>query len=214
MKNVLDFELQQFLRDILPEKTKLMQEIEEYAAQKHVSIVDQEVANFLKIIVAVSGSQKILEIGTGLGYSTIHLAAGLSETGKIITIEKSQERVQKAAYFINQSGFAEKITQIHGDARDAVIKLETTFDCIFLDAAKGQYARFLETFDTLLESGGIIIADNVLINGWVVDMNIPERRKRTMVVNMRQFLEQFKENRMYDMSLLPLGDGVALIRKR
>ncbi len=214
MKDVLDQNLQSFIRELLPVKNELFCEIESYAKEKHVSIVDYEVAVFLKMMVALKRPKKILEIGTGLAFSTIHMAEALDNTSQILTIERLQERLEKASYFIKKSQQEKKITLIHEDARDFIIQLNETFDFIFLDAAKGQYGKFLESFDHLLEPGGLIIADNVLVNGWVIDLEIPERRKRTMVNNMRKFLESFLDNEKYEMSLVPLGDGLALIRKR
>ena len=214
MKELLDMNLQNFLRSVLPEKTLLDLEIEEYALKNHVSIVEYEVAQFLKIIVGIKKPKKILEIGTGLGYSTIHMATAMDADGSITTIELLKGRMNKAAYFIEKSGVKEKISMIHGDAREIINDIDETFDMIFLDAAKGQYSKFLDKSDTLLNDGGIIVADNILINGWVVNLDYPERRKKTMVMNMREFLEKFPHNKKYEMSIIPLGDGVALIRKR
>ena len=92
-------------------------------------------------------------------------------------------------------------------------KLEQQYDFIFMDAAKGQYQEFLTVADRILKPGGLLVADNVLLNGWVVDLNYPRHRQKTMVYRMKAFLEQFKENQQYQCSIIPLGDGVALIRK-
>jgi len=214
VKDLLETDLQNFIKNILPEKNELELEIQKYAEENHVSIVEEEVANFLKVITGIKKPEKILEIGTGLGFSTINMAKSLGEKGKITTIELLKGRMEKAAYFIEKSGEKEKIKMIHGDGREIINQLDETFDIIFLDAAKGQYGKFLEKCDSLLNDNGIIIADNVLINGWVVNLEYPERRKKTMVVNMRNFLEGFRNNKKYELTLIPLGDGVALIRKR
>lgn len=214
MKDLLETELQNFIKSILPEKNDLELEIQKYAEENHVSIVEDEVANFLKVITGIKKPDKILEIGTGLGFSTISMAKSLGSNGKITTIELLKGRMEKAACFIEKSGEKEKIKMIHGDGREIINQLDETFDIIFLDAAKGQYGKFLEKCDSLLNENGIIIADNVLINGWVVNLEYPERRKKTMVMNMRNFLEGFRDNEKYELTLVPLGDGVALIRKR
>lgn len=214
MKDLLDTELQNFLINILPEKDDLELEIQKYAEENHVSIVEEEVANFLKIITKIKKPLRILEIGTGLGYSTINIAKAISNEGKITTIELLAKRMEKAAYFIEKSGEKDKVELIVGDGREIINDFKESFDMIFLDAAKGQYGKFLQKCDTLLKEDGIIIADNVLINGWVVNLQYPERRKKTMVMNMRKFLEEFKDNQKYELTLIPLGDGVALIRKR
>lgn len=214
MKELLETDLQNFIKSILPEKNELEMEIQKYADDNHVSIVEEEVANFLKVITGIKNPQRILEIGTGLGYSAISMAKSLKENAKITTIELLPGRKEKAEYFVNKSGYKNKIEMILGDGREIINQLEETFDIIFLDAAKGQYSKFLERCDVLLKDDGIIIADNVLINGWVVNLDYPERRKKTMVMNMRNFLEGFRNSDKYELTLIPLGDGVALIRKR
>ena len=105
--------------------------------------------------------------------------------------------MEKAAYFIEKSGQKNKVDLILGDGRKIINDFNEPFDMIFLDAAKGQYGKFLQKCDTLLKDDGIIIADNVLINGWVINLQYPERRKKTMVMNMRKFLEEFKNNKKY-----------------
>lgn len=214
MKELLETDLQNFIKSILPEKNELEMEIQKYADDNHVSIVEEEVANFLKIITGIKNPQRILEIGTGLGYSAISMAKSLKENAKITTIELLPGRKEKAEYFVKKSGYENKIEMILGDGREIINQLEESFDIIFLDAAKGQYSKFLERCDVLLKDDGIIIADNVLINGWVVNLDYPERRKKTMVMNMRNFLEGFRNSDKYELTLIPLGDGVALIRKR
>lgn len=214
MKELLETELQEFIKSILPEKNELELEIIEYAEENHVSIVEEEVANFLKIITKIKNPVKILEIGTGLGYSTISMAKSLGDNSKITTIELLPRRMKMAEAFIEKSGEKQKVNMLLGDGREIINELKETYDIIFLDAAKGQYGKFLEKCDYLLNDDGIIIADNVLINGWVVNLEYPERRKKTMVMNMRNFLEGFKNNEKYELTLIPLGDGVALIRKR
>jgi hypothetical protein len=111
-------------------------------------------------------------------------------------------------------GVADKIDAVLGDAREMVPELKQEYDMIFMDAAKGQYQEFLDIADRILKLGGLLVADNVLINGWVVNLNYPRHRQKTMVYRMKAFLEQFKENTWYQCSVIPLGDGVALIRKR
>lgn len=214
MKNVLETELQNFIRSIIPKKSDLDLEIQKYAEENHVSIVEEEVANFLKIITGIKNPLRVLEIGTGIGYSTINMAKSISKDGKITTIELLPKRMAKAAYFIEKSGEKDKVELINGDAREIINQIEGPFDMIFLDAAKGQYGKFLDNCDSLLKEDGILVADNVLVNGWVINLQFPERRKKTMVMNMRSFLEGFKNNEKYELTLIPLGDGVAVIRKR
>ena len=103
---------------------------------------------------------------------------------------------------------------VTGDAREILPNLEAVYDLIFLDAAKGQYDDFLAAASRILRPGGLIVADNVLINGWVVSLDYPHRRKKTMVYRMKALLESFKERTDFQCSLIPLGDGVALLWKK
>ena len=127
MKDLLETDLQNFIKNILPEKNELELEIQKYAEENHVSIVEEEVANFLKVITGIKKPEKILEIGTGLGFSTINMAKSLGEKGKITTIELLKGRMEKAAYFIEKSGEKEKIKMIHGDGREIINQLTFLF---------------------------------------------------------------------------------------
>ncbi len=212
MKDVLDLELQLFLRDLLPAEDLVLQELRCYAEEHHVPVVDPEVAQLLRLLTSLLQPEQVLEIGTAIGCSAIYMARAMQQ-GTITTIELQQERYELALENFKRAGVAEKIHAVLGDARVLVPKLEQQYDFIFMDAAKGQYQEFLAVADRILKPGGLLVADNVLLNGWVVDLNYPRHRQKTMVYRMKAFLEQFKENRQYQCSVIPLGDGVALIRK-
>lgn len=212
MKDVLDLELQLFLRDLLPAEDLVLQELRCYAEEHHVPVVDPEVAQLLGLLTSLLQPEQVLEIGTAIGCSAIYMARAMQQ-GTITTIELQQERYELALENFKRAGVAEKIHAVLGDARVLVPKLEQQYDFIFMDAAKGQYQEFLAVADRILKPGGLLVADNVLLNGWVVDLNYPRHRQKTMVYRMKAFLEQFKENRQYQCSVIPLGDGVALIRK-
>lgn len=214
MKNVLDNNLQFFLKSLLPERDDLLLTIEKYAIEHHISIVEPEVGQLLSILVNLTKPKKVLEVGTAIGYSTIWMARGLEPEGQITTIELLPKRFQMALENFRKAEVIDKINGINGDAKDIVYQLQETYDFIFLDAAKGQYPEFLNLMARLLKPGGLLVADNVLLNGWVIDLNYPERRKKTMVYRMRNFLEGLKDNPEFVSSVIPLGDGVALIWKK
>ena len=218
MKDVLPIALQEYLSTLLPEKTALEQEMIEEAEKNHIPIVEDEIANFLALIVAIRQSHDILEIGTAIGRSALAMAEKLAPGGQILTVELDADRLKRADYYFQKSGLAEKITAVCADAREylPILAENSTqkYDLIFLDAAKGQYLNFFPHLERLLAPHGLIIADNVLLNGWVVDLNYPNHRRKTFVYRMRDFLEQMKNNPHYDMSLIPLGDGILLLRKK
>ena len=213
MKDVLDLDLQLFLRNLLPEEHAVLQEMRVYAEEHHIPVVDPEVGNLLHILTGLVQPENILEIGTAIGCSTIAMAQAM-DCGRITTIELTEERHTLALDYFKRAGVADKIDAVLGDAREMVPELKQEYDMIFMDAAKGQYQEFLDIADRILKPGGLLVADNVLINGWVVNLNYPRHRQKTMVYRMKAFLEQFKENTRYQCSVIPLGDGVALIRKR
>jgi len=214
MKDVLDQDLQLFLRSLLPEEDGLMQELRAYAEAHHVPVVDPEVAQLLRLLTRLVQPKQVLEIGTAIGCSALSIAAAMPEDGRLTTIELKSERRDVALQYFKRSGLAHKIDSVLGDARLIAPTLYLPCDMIFMDAAKGQYPEFLAMADRILRPGGLLVADNVLLNGWVVDLCYPRHRQKTMVYRMKAFLEQFKNNPQYQCSVVPLGDGVALIRKR
>ena len=213
MKDVLDLDLQLFLRNLLPEEHAVLQEMRVFAEEHHIPVVDPEVGNLLHILTGLVQPEIIRENGAAIGCSSIAMAQAM-DCGRITTIELTEERHTLALDYFNRAGVADKIDAVLGDAREMVPELKQEYDMIFMDAAKGQYQEFLDIADRILKPGGLLVADNVLINGWVVNLNYPRHRQKTMVYRMKAFLEQFKENTRYQCSVIPLGDGVALIRKR
>lgn len=214
MKDILDSNLQLFIKSLLPERDNLLLTMEDYAREHHISIIEPEIGQLLKFLVCVTNPKNILEIGTAIGYSTLWMARALAEDARITTIELVPQRLQVAESNFEKAGVIDKIIRINGDAREIIYELDEVYDFIFLDAAKGQYSEFLDLTSKLLKPGGLLVADNVLLNGWVIDLKYPERRKKTMVYKMRGFLEELKENQGFVSSIIPLGDGVALIWKK
>lgn len=212
MKDVLDINLQLFLRGLLPEEDAVQQTLRRYADENHISVVDPEVGYLLSLLTGLVQPKQILEIGTAIGCSAIYMARAM-QGGKITTIELQEERYHLALHYFKQAGVADQIEAVLGDARVLVPRLKEQYDMIFMDAAKGQYLEFLAVAEHILKPGGLLVADNVLINGWVVNLDYPRHRQKTMVYRMKEFLEQFKTNPQYQCSVIPLGDGVALIRK-
>ena len=217
MKDVLDENLQNFIKNILPAPDELLTDMMTYAEGKHISIVEPEVGNLLNLLVHLYKPLKILEVGTAIGASTIYMARALLDNGgegHITTIELVPERAALAQVNFQKAQLAQHIQLLTGDARELLPNLTEVYDLIFLDAAKGQYDDFLAIAQRILRPGGLIVADNVLINGWVVTLDYPHRRKKTMVYRMKAFLESFKDRADFQCSLIPLGDGVALLWKK
>jgi len=192
----------------------LLNEMEQYAAQHYVPIIKRDTAELLIVLGRLVKPVRILEVGTAIGYSAILLSGILAPGGRIDTIERDEDMVSIAREYIRRAGLTDTIAVIAGDASEVLACLEKTYDMIFLDAAKGQYPVFLPECLRLLRSGGLLISDNVLFMGMVDSGEPVGRKKRTIVNNMRTYLETLRSDPLLDTSILPVGDGVALSYKR
>ena len=168
----------------------------------------------LKTIQEIIGDkklEKILEIGTAVGYSAICYTQFLTENGKIDTIEIDHERVQKANENIKKAGVDKKITVLEGDALEILPTLKEPYDMIFIDASKGKYPRFLEHAIRLSKVGTIILADNILYKGYVMG-EYNKHKQRTAVRNLREYIKLVTENPMLETKILEVGDGLAVTK--
>ncbi len=204
----------EYIRATIKSNEGLLAELEEYAAQNHVPIIQPEVAALIKVIGNMKRPKRILEIGTAIGYSSILFSGFLEENGIIDTIERNEEMIDIARKNIKSAGKQKNINVIAGDAIDVLTCLDKSYDMIFIDAAKGQYSEFLEQSKRMLVPGGILVSDNVLYKGMVANDKLVVKRKRTIVTNMRSFLKTLCEDNSLETSIIPIGDGVALSYKR
>lgn len=190
---------------------ELCEEIAREAAAAHVPIIRRETAALLKTMVALKRPERILEVGTAVGYSALLMARVMPENARIITIEKFERRLPIARENFRRSGAGDKITLLEGDAGEILADLSGTFDFIFMDAAKGQYIHWLPDVLRLLAPGGLLMSDNVLQDGTIVESRYAvERRDRTIHVRMREYLYALTHTEALETTILPIGDGVAL----
>jgi predicted O-methyltransferase YrrM len=192
----------------------LLRDLEEYAKEYHVPIVTPQVAQLLIVLGRIVKPERILEVGTAIGYSSILLAGILAPGGRIDTIERKDEMLMKAHENIKRAGLEQTISVIAGEAQEVLECLDKRYDMIFLDAAKGQYPEFLPECLRMLKSGGLLVSDNVLYKGMITGEEPVVRRKRTIVNRMRTYLDMLCNNPLLDTSVLTVGDGVALSYKR
>lgn len=203
--------LQSFMSETVPPREPLLTKIEEQAAHEHIPIIHPEVGQLIHLLIRLHKPKTILEVGTAVGYSTIWMARAAGLDAQITTIEINENRAYEAWLNFKEAGIEEQVQSVVGDAIDLIRKLDTPFDLIFLDAAKGQYLNFFEDGLTLLNPGGMIISDNVLINGWVANPElIPRRRMKTMVHRMGEFIDLVMNHPELTSSIIPIGDGVAV----
>lgn len=191
----------------------LLREMEAYAQAHNVPIIKQEAAEILLREAKEKKPAHILEVGTAIGYSALRMAECLAAGGRITTIELSDERADLAEAYIARTPYSDVITVLRGDAAEVLPTLTDTYDFVFIDAAKGQYERYLDTIEARLVDGAVVAADNVLFRGYVMDEHseVP-RRFRTIVNRLRRFLAMLDMKPQYEVAVYPEGDGIAICK--
>jgi len=202
--------IERYIRKLLPLPSPIMREMEEYALKHHVPIIHPEVAQLIRILIKSNSMRSILEVGTAIGYSAIQFAQAMGEDGHLTTIEREPEMVFLARDYIKRAGLEDRIDIIEGEAEEVLNSLNDSYDCIFLDAAKGHYMDFLQSSLRLLKDGGLLISDNVLFRGMVASDDLVKRRKITIVKRMRNYLKHISNHPQLTTSVIPIGDGLAI----
>ena len=194
------------------EKEEILSKIKEEALQKHVPIIEDEPLELIKVILKLKKPNKILEVGTAVGYSAINFSKYLvGENAKLKTIEIKEQMYNKAMANITAMQLNDKIEVINADATEYMKSIpdDEQYDVVFIDAAKGQYLVFLEEAIRLTRNGGVIIADNMLYRGRTLsDYN--EHKHRTATNRLREYLVTMKEDKRLDSTLIKIGDGLAI----
>jgi predicted O-methyltransferase YrrM len=206
--------MEQYIRGLIPASTGVLQELELYAKENAVPIIQKEVGKFLELMISIKKPAKVLELGTAIGYSSILMHLSSHGNNTIVTIERNNDMVSIARNNIDKYGLKDKIEVIEGDCLEVLEKLQDKFDFIFMDAGKGHYNHFLPHCLRLLNKDGIIVADNVLFKGMVASNNLVKRRKITIVKRMKTYLEMISNNEEFITSVIPMGDGIAVTTRR
>lgn len=181
--------------------------------ETYAPIITPEVANLLAFLLQMAKPQKVLEIGTAIGYSAVFMAGHLPPGGKIVTLERYEKMVRLAKQNIEKARLNHVITILEGEACDSLLALEKggeAFDFIFLDGAKAQYLNFLPHLLALLKPGGMLVSDNVLYQGMIASNELVVRRKITIVKRLRKYLQAISNHPQLATTVLPIGDGVAV----
>ncbi|WP_251028668.1 O-methyltransferase [Bacillus sp. ISL-18] len=207
--------LQAYIDGLFADRNDLFSEMENYANEHHVPIMELAGIETMLQLLRIHRSKRILEVGTAIGYSALRMAAALPEA-EIVTIERDIERIQTAKEFIERSGKAEQIILIEGDALEVeeVVRKHGPFDAIFIDAAKGQYKKFFELYAKYLTAEGMVVTDNVLFKGLVAEAEIESKRTRNLVKKIAEFNQWLMNHSEYDSVILPVGDGIAISKKK
>lgn len=207
--------LHSYIETLIPARNDLLEEMEKFAGDHGVPIMELTGIESLLQILRIQNPSAILEIGTAIGYSALRMAFALPEA-KIVTIERDEERFLLAEQYIDRSGKEKNIVLIKGDAleSESEVRAHGPFNAIFVDAAKGQYQKFFEIYSRFLADDGIIITDNVLFKGLVCEDEIENKRIRNLVKKIDHFNKWLMAHPDYHTVILPVGDGVAISKKR
>ena len=211
---MIDERLTTYINSLDTGNTEFLEQLERYAHETYVPVILREMQSFLKVLLAIKKPMKILEVGTAIGFSTLLMCEYGPAGCQITTIENYQKRIPIARENFKKSGYENQITLLEGDAKDILKELEESFDLIFMDAAKGQYIHFLPDVLRLLRTDGVLVSDNVLQDGDILESRyLVERRNRTIHKRMREYLYTLKHHPQLVTAVLPVGDGITVSSK-
>ena len=214
MENLINYDfIKKYIEELTPETSEFMRKLEIFAYYNHVPIITKDTRRFLEIFLKILKPEKILEVGTAIGYSAITFANILPDA-KITTIEIDEEMFDLAYKNIKKAGYQDRINLILDDARNVLPYLDTTYDFIFMDAAKGQYTEYYNPVKRLLKPGAVLMSDNVLFKGMVANKDLVQRNKRGIVNDLMDFNKTLSEDKDFETTFIPMGDGVAISIKK
>ena len=212
---IIDERLATFINSLDAGNAPYLNELERYAKKTNVPIIRTEMQSLLKFLLAMKEPKEILEVGTAIGFSALLMSEYGPKDCHITTIEKYEKRIPIAKENFKKAGKEDAITLLEGDAMEILQKLEGSYDFIFMDAAKGQYIHFLPDILRLLPEGGLLVSDNVLQDGDIIESRYAvTRRNRTIHARMRDYLYELKHHEQLETAILPVGDGVTVSVKR
>lgn len=204
-----------FIDSLDPGNTPFLNEIEQEAKRTNVPIIRTQVQSLLRLLLAMRKPTSILEVGCAIGFSALLMSEYGPEDCHITTIEKYEKRIPIARENFKRAGKEDKITLIEGDASKILQELAGSYEMIFMDAAKGQYVHFLPDVVRLLAQGGVLLSDNVLQDGDILESRFAvTRRNRTIHSRMREYLYELKHHPELETVILPVADGVTVSVKK
>ena len=194
----------------------VLEEIEQQAHIDGVPIIRKEMESFLRVMLTITKPKRILELGTAVGYSAILMSEAIEKDASIITIENYEKRIVQARDNFKKADKEDVITMLEGDAMEIMPGLEgDSFDFVFMDAAKAQYIHFLPEVMRLMKNGAVLITDNVLQEGDIIQSKyVVRRRDRTIHKRMREYLEVVKNHPELETTIVPIGDGITISVKK
>ena len=208
---IVDERYTTYLNSLYPELSPVLKEIQKEAIESFVPIIRPETVNLLQLLVKMNKPKRILEVGAAVGFSANVIAEAAGDDVTITTIENYEPRIPIANANFKRTGRDKQITLLEGDAMEILPTLEGPFDFIFMDAAKGQYINFWPEIKRLIADGGVVVTDNVLQDGDIIESRYAiTRRNRTIHKRMRDYLYELTHDEEFTTTILPLGDGVSI----
>ena len=203
-----------YLERLRPERSPLMQEMEAHAERDDIPIVHWETGRFLATLMRALAPQAVLEVGTAIGYSTLHMAEAM-DSGRIVTIERDPERAAQARAYLDRGGVGDRVEIVEGDALEAISDLEGPFDVLFVDATKWESEDYLKLAGPLLSPRAVLLVDNLLMSGEVALPEDAETRWRAQSLEAaRGFNSWLMQSDEWLGSVLPVGDGLGFAVRR
>lgn len=208
---IVDERLVTYINSLGTGNTEILETIEKEALAAYVPIIRKEMQQFLKTLLAIRRPVRILEVGTAVGFSAILMAEYNPQSCQITTIENYEKRIPVARENFRRAGYENQITLLEGDAAEVLKTLKEPYDFIFMDAAKGQYIHFMPEVMRLLGKDGVLVSDNVLQEGDIIESRfVVTRRNRTIHKRMREYLYELTHTEGLVTSVLPVGDGITV----
>ena len=200
---------EKYISSFRKEQDDLINEMGIFAKEYNVPILSWQAAEFIEQLVLITNPKRVLEIGTAIAYTTIRIARNLKKNSVIHTIELSDDNIETAKDYIEQSGVGDKIKLIEGNALSVMPRLKKKYELIFLDADKEDYKRLFDYSMVLLKRGGVIVIDNLLWHGFPAASKVPAKYKES-TKHIREFNKIFIEQPNLSTTILPIGDGIGL----
>ncbi len=212
---IVDERIVSYIHSLEKTNSKVLEEIEKEAIATYVPIIRKEMESFLRVMLTIKQPVRILELGTAVGYSAILMSEYMPKDCVIDTIENYDKRIPVAKANFERAGVEKRINLYEGDAMEILPKLPFKYDFVFMDAAKAQYIYFLPLLKELLVEGGILISDNVLQDGDIIESRFGiTRRNRTIHSRMREYMYEIKNSKDFETTIVPIGDGITLSVKK
>ena len=210
---ILEEVVERYLRDLRPERAPVMAEMEEHAERESIPIVHWETGRLLAVLCGVL-DPVVLEVGTAIGYSTLHMAKQL-RNGRVVTLERDPERAAQARSYLERGGVSDRVELVEGDALETLPGLDGPFDLLFVDASKGEYARYIELAQPKLSERALMVVDNLLMSGEVA---LPEgadtRWNPDSLASARRLNSDLLGSDDWLACVLPVGDGIGVAARR